>query len=191
MNQLTGINAVCYTLLHHFQVELKSCWNNKKPDKDNIEKCFLACHKYWEKIKEQITLLGFQNKPEEIYFFKHIKPALTNYIEFYSLLYQADMFCPENKNSQLQFWKREIEKLKNFRDKYKDFYTYYKSNKTANDEIYFTRTDKIEIDYPISKFYTEDSRSTTGYDHLLACFIAYDRYEIHANKKLKELGISQ
>src|SRR5882724_4923749 len=108
------LNAICSKLLQTFQQQLKQCWKTKKSDKENIEECFFLCNEYWNKIRRLVSYHFFEKAEDEIYFFRHIKPAFCCEIEYYALLYQSDMFLPDVEPQILPYWHREKGRLKQF-----------------------------------------------------------------------------
>jgi hypothetical protein len=56
--------------------------------------CFKICVEYWTKLKDQVKLQQFADEAEEIWFFKTMKPKFTALIEYYTLVYHAELFMP-------------------------------------------------------------------------------------------------
>src|SRR6202040_4359461 len=78
------------------------------------------------------------SKEDEIEFYKKVKPLFKSQIEFYNLLYQAEIFKPHDEAGTMkEFWILEQQKLDRFIKDNSDFYIYYKNQVTNQDEEYF------------------------------------------------------
>lgn len=128
------------------------------------------------KIKIQILREGFKDEPEEINFFKIIKPKILGKLIYYNKVFRIETSCPvDNGKMYHAFFSNEFEELK---QEYKDhicnsdFYRYYRSGRTDRDTEYFM-LGKINYHNGLNSFVFEiDSSFSTYYDYKVARIIA-------------------
>jgi len=77
-------------------LEVDQCRKDeKKTLADIAECCFQSCIKYWDILRGEVATYTFPDEDEEVNFFKNIKPLFTSQAEYYTLLYHAEMFKPD------------------------------------------------------------------------------------------------
>ena len=99
-----------------------------------IEGCFIVSEKAWAQLKEELERHKFENKQEEIWFFKSMKPQFTGLIKYFTLLYRAELFVPNEAAAFILFWQQELKRIQCFFDKNASFYAYFKSGETHHDD---------------------------------------------------------
>lgn len=92
---------------------------------------------------------GFANQEEEIFFFKHVKPAVVSKIIFYSSVKEIekgyDKVPEEHKNTYYQsIYDIILQENKALITQWKDF-EYYKSGRNDLDSLYYTLNKGISI----------------------------------------------
>src|ERR1700674_3285964 len=113
---------------------------HEQPDdlKRKIEGCFNLAQQYWGRIQQRIEVQSFASTKEEIEFYKEVKPLFKSQIEYYNLVYHAELFKPLTKPGEIkEFWIKEQQKLDRFIQDHAEFYIYYKNGSTNRDEKYF------------------------------------------------------
>ena len=136
-----------------------------------IEGCFNLAQQYWIQAERKLQDHHFLSEKEEIEFYKLIKPLFKSHIEYYNLLYHAELFKPTgNPGEMKEFWIKEQLRLDKFILDNTGFYNYYKSKSTYQDEIYFL-----------------SSGLTVYYDDLIATLFALERYSIYTRNQLSRL----
>jgi len=181
---------LCQSMIPVFKDRLHQLLEGKIPEKQKIIDCFLLCGTYWDQLRDLVSEYHFKVRQEEIHFFKILKPTFTSEMEYYSLLCQADMFKPEHDKEAI-FWSRELDRFESFLRRHKDFISYYKCGRTDQDEKYFIRNQNEPFPFPISKIYREDSSCATGYDHIVACYLAQVRYREFVLVRLKQVSLNR
>jgi RteC protein len=142
------------------QQDIALCQQKQMDKKTEIECCFHISQNYWAKIEKDIENYCFLSEQEEIEFYKEIKPLFKSSIRYYNYLYHAELFKPlENPTEASDFWIREKQRIEKFIAEHKDFYDYYKNERTDQDREYF-----------IARF------SLARYDELIAKLMALERY---------------
>ena len=126
--------------------------------------------------------------PEEIDFYKNIKPKFTSYIEYLPLIYLALSFLPDGDiNMQRFFWIEESKKLQKFVEKNIDFVNYYRTGNTKYDIQYFLTANYDLAGFKVSKIYDMDGKFMTSHDHLVAGLFAHEMYHEYVKNKLERL----
>jgi hypothetical protein len=139
-------------------------------------------------LKSQIISSPFKNVPEEILFFKQIKPKFTS-----KLIYNIELLKIEGRRpigsfkAQQKYLLKQLSKLESFFEDNIEFYQYYRSGNTFLDEKYFVRNvfdirlhqDAFIFDY--------DSNFSTSHDSKVARIIANELLRNYLNSSMIEL----
>jgi RteC protein len=158
------------------------------PELKRVECCFRIATDYWCRLKELIRDQDFAGYDKEIDFFKNVKPLFTSEIEFYTLVYQAMLFQPENDPCELTiFWKNELRRLQKFKESKEEFVRYFKSGSVCMDQQYFLRENNDLSNAVFCKIYGQDRKYTTSHDCLVAALLAQEMYHEYVKEKLKRL----
>lgn len=128
-------------------------------------------------IKNEVLETGFERPEAEIYFFKHIKPAL------YALqIYEADLYaivsnCPEGTTEMRRaYFEQELQYIFRLHRIHAFHYQYYKTRATILDVQYFMRDGK-PTDIPVLDIADPMPGFSTPLDYLFAKFIAAERMQ--------------
>ena len=159
-------------------------------EKEQIECCFQACEKAWNEQQKFLQHYHFSNDKAEIWFLKTVNPALTGMLEYYALVYKANLFVPEEDPGEIiNFWQKELRYTRKFFREHETFYNYFKSGSTEMDELYFVRANNDPTFVPPQRTYNLDPQSSTTYDHLLAGILAREKYEHYVEGRISALEI--
>jgi len=168
---------------------LEVCKNKNCDFMKELECSYQICHSFWEEIKLWVEHFSFSSKPEEIEFFKYLKPAVTAEIEFYGLIYQCELFKPADTEGLLPFYYREAKRYARFLKDNMDFYNYYKSGTADKDEEYFCRIDEDHINYNRVKIYDIYHCVVSKYDCQITGYISLRKYCVYLKVQIKKLRI--
>ncbi|MGV6947136.1 RteC domain-containing protein [Sphingobacterium kyonggiense] len=148
---------------------------------ENVIKLILA---KISELKQHVLDKGFKNQKEEIYFFKHQKPALVSKLIYYNAVYKIETKKPYGEKQIKKFLNKELSKLKKFFDNNIDFYKYYRSNNSFLDENFFMRG-KHDIRLWLDTYYFEaDHRFCTSHDYKVAKILANDLIQVYLEDQL-------
>lgn len=142
-------------------------------------------------LRDNIKQYKFENKEDEIYFFKNQKPEILGRLLYFYKIYRIETQCPTGSNDVIKnYLNTELGSLTYFFSRNLDFYQYYRSQSTIYDEYYFIRgkTD-IRLCTDSSQF-DKDPYFSTGYDYKVAKIIANEMLRIYLNKRLVKLDNS-
>jgi len=157
-------------------------------EKEQIECAFRACEMTWQKLQTLLHDHRFGSESEEAWFFRNIKPRFTGLLEYYAMVYKAALFVPDEGGEETyRFWQNELHLANKFFSDHESFYRYYKTGVTEMDNIYFVRANGDPTIFPSSRIYSMDPRATTTHDHLVASFIARERYISYIEQRLEHV----
>lgn len=187
------MNEKAIHLYELLQTDLSLCRKKGMATLKEIECCFQMSMRYWAILKYDVICYEFTTRQEEIRFFKKIKPLFTGEIEYYSLLYHAELFRVDTvKEDQLKFLERESRRLEKFIEENEDFYKDYKNGSQANDPCFFVRSPvATEEDRSAKTKYDREDRATSSHDRLVASLLALERYHDYVSSELAALNHGQ
>jgi hypothetical protein len=171
--------------------ETDTCRQQHSIEKEQIECAFRTCEMNWKQLQHMLHDHRFRNEEDEAWFFRNIKPKFTGLLEYYAMVYKAALFIPDDNPQDIhKFWQNEIHLARRFFSEHESFYHYYKTGDMDMDNIYFVRANGDPTAFPTSRVYTTDPRVTTTHDHLIASFIARERYITYVEQQLARMGTS-
>jgi len=139
-------------------------------------------------LREQVLRHPFENKPEEIHFFKNVKPIFLSAkiveLERYNLEQSKPVGIWERI---LAFYEKELEIIQRFFLLYAYMYQYYRSGATEMDELYFIRGAEVPA-VLVPEFGEPDPEFSTCGDYLFAKFKAYEDLQVYIMEQIR-LGI--
>lgn len=141
-----------------------------------------------EQLKTFFVNHKFENKNDEIEFFKHIKPQFVYKLIYYNEIYNIETNTPYGGEKILRkFYNNELEKLKVYFEENLDFYRYYRTGNTCLDKKYFLRG-KLDIRLTLDSFYFQaDHRFTTSHDFKVAQIMANDLIQVFLEVEIHKL----
>lgn len=138
-------------------------------------------------LKKLIASAAFDGIPQEVYFFKHLKPLfISKYIYFMKVLSIVSSIPHSSEKSLKKYYENEWDKLKKYHSENADFYNYYRRNATYMDHKYFVRNSfdlKMKLSYNL---YNYDEAFTTSHCHLVAHILANDLLENFLKKEMEK-----
>ena len=165
--------------------ELEHCRRLDFSPTSRIAYCFKICMDHWHKILRQVATHTFANEQEEIQFFKIVKPKYTSLIEYYTMVYHAELFKPLTSEEDLQaFWKKENARVARFNHEHASFCAYYKSGCTSMDHVYFLRCNHNCCNEKRNMLYDADDSMITSHGHLATSLLAYEMYEVYVLQQI-------
>lgn len=127
-------------------------------------------------LKGHIISHGFSDKPEEIKFFKKIKPMFLKELLYYMEVFQVESWKPPvGRDEEIAHYRLGAHRADLYFKRYNELYTYYRTGSSLHDEQYFLRESKSQLISPISMSDT-DSRFSTVYSYQFAKLQAYEQF---------------
>ncbi|MDI9257938.1 RteC domain-containing protein [Flavobacterium sedimenticola] len=141
-----------------------------------------------EKLKTFFSNYRFENKTQEIEFFKTIKPQFAAKLIFFNEVYNIEITKPcDSKKEIKKHYAAYKQKLKRFHEENIEFYKYYKSGNRSLDKKYFLRG-KHDIKLTLDSFYFQSDYSfATSHDYKVAQIMAYEQIQYYLNTMTKSL----
>lgn len=179
------MKTVSKNLLSDLEIKLTEIKNNSTNSIEAAEQSVKACIKALGKLKSEFLKHTFQNKTEEIEFFKFIKPQLASKLLYHNEIYTIELAKPSGSKKDIRkYYKKERAKLKNSFYENVEFYKYYRSGNTSLDKKYFVRR-KHDIKFTIDNAYFQsDHNFTTTHDYKITQIIAYDALQNYLEEKI-------
>lgn len=128
-------------------------------------------------LKSEVLSTGFENKQEEITFFKSIKPEVLGKLIYYNKIVRIESFRPCSSEMLSRYYTDHIKCLKKEYKKHignTDFYRYHRSGRTDKDDLFFRRGNINFFDGVNSFIFEADPAFSTFYDYKTARIIAFD-----------------
>lgn len=141
-----------------------------------------------EKLKTFFNRYTFENKSEEIEFFKKVKPVFAAKLIYFNEIYNIEIAKPSgSKKAIKKHYNNHLQKLKLFHKENIEFYKYYRAGNDSLDKKYFLRG-KHDIKLTLDSFYFQsDFNFATSHDYKVAQIIANDEIQSFLNANLKSL----
>ena len=140
-----------------------------------------------EKLKTNFHNHTFENKAEEIEFFKTIKPNFSAKLIYYNEIYNIELAKPSGtKKSIKKYYRSQLQKLKLFYKENLEFYRYYRAGNTNLDKKYFIRGKhdiKLTLD---SSYFQSDYSFSTSHDFKVAQIKANEAIRTYLENQLKK-----
>ena len=156
------------------------------------EKAIGLCDKVIIRFRKMVLQDGFKNEDEEIYFFKHIKPRVKSKFIFYTEVFNIEAHRPKVENKgQVEYLKDVIKRICIYLNENKEFYQYYKRDRTEFDTIYFIRGNSDIRIHEDSIYAHTDPEFSTGYDYTLARIMAYKQLKNYIGNEIQKLKRNQ
>jgi hypothetical protein len=147
--------------------------------------------KYINRLKKYINNYQFQDIPEEINFFKNIKPKFLSKLIYFQKVYKIQFHLPLGYSEMVKnYYLKELEKINDFFKINGELFSYCRSGATSLDEIYFTRKELDSWILLNSEDYETDFLFTTIYDQKLAKILAFKLVSEFLKSEIKKLEIS-
>ena len=151
------------------------------------EKMVRASVESYSILKLKLKEHKFGDKASEIHFFKNIHPLAVSKIHFYTAL--AKYYCHISSlnldKEKKCHCKKMLKMVSDYYLHYQYIITYYKSGKSDFDKKYFLRKNS---EYPVGLedcLALIDKETSTGYDLILARYLAYDKYSDFLQAEMK------
>lgn len=134
--------------------------------------------KYYVKMKQFVELNDFYCDTEEIYYFKYTKPKLHSQVFFFRKIIQIQSMLPIGSvETKKEYYSSHLQRMTAFYEEHKEIILYYRSHETKLDINFFIRKNACLHQQLESEFAEVDYNKCTGYDVILAKFIAYEKLE--------------
>ncbi|MFD3003154.1 RteC domain-containing protein [Pontibacter toksunensis] len=141
-------------------------------------------------LKELVLAHSFPREEDEIRFFKQVKPRFTSLLIYHSRLALIELRLPLGRPKDIRkHYENELLLIRIFYEEHAPFYRYMTSGSTFLDARLFVRGNcDFPLYYSVSSLPAPapdtDTRFTTHYDYIVACFLAKQRLREYLVKSL-------
>jgi hypothetical protein len=132
-----------------------------------VERCFRVSVLAGMRLQKMIENYSFPDEQEKRWVLKTLKPQFSGWVEYFTLIYTAELFVPEDLAKKLEYWNRELGKTWNFLMKHEGFYLSY--NQGLMQET------------------SDDCRTHCSDSNLVAMVMSREKYMEYIQEKLTEL----
>lgn len=148
------------------------------------------CNKTLSDLKEIVDKKDFNTIPEEIDFFKNIKPIPMSLLIYFTEVRSCELRMPKAGNSyKIQFLQKELRKINKFFYKNADFVHYMEQGFSYLDHQFFTRNHRDNFPFtPMTDNY-QFPEFSTAQDMLWAKIKAMYRFIHYIRQALKQLKV--
>ena len=132
-----------------------------------VEHCFRVSVLAGIRLQKRLDNCSFTDEQEKLWVINTLKPRFSGLVEYFTLIYTAELFIPGDPANRLEYWVRELGKTWNFLMEHEEFYLSYKCGNMQEAP--------------------EDMKTVGSYGNLAAMIIAKDKYMEYVQGKLAEL----
>ncbi|MBW4359347.1 RteC domain-containing protein [Flavobacterium taihuense] len=150
----------------------------------------ILCNKTLTNLKEIVDKKDFNTVPEEIDFFKNIKPVPMSLLIYFTEVRSCELRMPKAGNSyKVQFFQKELRKINKFFYKNTDFVHYMEQGNCYLDHQFFTRNHRDNFPFTPMTDYYQFPEFSTSQDMLWAKVKAMYRFIHYIRQALKRLKV--
>lgn len=155
------------------------------------DKSYHVVESIMKELKAYVLDKDFRDKPEEIKFFKFIKPKFQSELFYYLQIFYFEYRKPLGNVEMIKnFHHSALLRVDDFFDKNLEFYNYFRLGRTENDEWYFIRG--AESTGMMPKYSLDhDSRFSTPYSLKLAEMMSMDMFKDFIHSSLSSLDFGK
>jgi hypothetical protein len=148
------------------------------------------CNKTLADLKEIVDKKDFNTVPEEIDFFRNVKPIPMSSLIYFTEVRSCELRMPKAGNSyKINFLQKELRKINKFFYKNADFVHYMEQGYNYLDHQFFTRNYRDNFPFTPMTDYYQYPEFTTTHDMLWAKVKAMYRFIHHIRQSLKQLKV--
>ena len=184
------INEFTISLYEEMEVSLAEINNKDMAYLQNSRLSSGIILHYISKLKTFVHNYKFLSKDEEINFFKHLKPKFYSQLIYHQKIVGIQSHLPlATLNDIKNYYLNELKKINDYINSNHEFVTYYRSQTTSFDEIYFLRKEPDSWLLMNFEDYETDLNFTTIYDHKISKIIAFELLSEFIKSMLAKLEI--
>jgi len=175
-------------LMSDLEHQLKTIHSKTEDPVQYAEQAIKTLITILEKLKTAFLNYQFENKTEEIDFFRHSKPQFAAKLIYYNEIYNIETNKPTGSKKVIRkYYNTELVKLKTYFNENREFYRYYRTGNRCLDNKYFIRG-KYDVRLTLDSFYFQaDNRFSTSHDYKVACILANDWIKIFLEDEIAKL----
>jgi hypothetical protein len=156
----------------------------------DVQKAMSVCQLHLQKSKDFFLKNKSVSLSDEIYYFKHFKPKILAKIIYYKKITEIQYNYPlGNEEVRKNYINYYLQHGHVFFNQHNTLIKYYRNNQVNLDENFFVRENaRLHSDIE-HRFLSIDFTHSTGYDEILAEYIALEQVQNYLEKVQKDLDI--
>ena len=178
------MNTTINTLLSRMNEDLQRVSLAAENKLQRAEQSYHVVQNVMQELKTYALTYTFNNKEEEIHFFKEVKPLFLKELIYYAELFYLESNKPfGSREVQRNYYLLEMERVRMFFDRNKLLYTYYRTGKTLYDDLFYLRD--IEHEFVMPQSLPEmDARFSTVHSFKLSKIQAFELLQDYLQKSI-------
>jgi hypothetical protein len=173
------------SLIHELDSQLQAIHSKIDNPIQYAEQAIKTLIPAFEKLKTEFLKYSFENKTEEINFFRESKPQFAAKLIYYNDIYNIETNKPfGTKKAIRKYYNAELIKLQIFFNENIEFYRYFRTNNRSLDNKYFLRGNH-DMRHTLDSFYFQaDHRFSTSHDYKVARILANDKIKTYLETEI-------
>ena len=177
----------CKNLYAELQHQLKTLHEQGEPIILMSEKAIGICSHYLRKLKEYIVGFDFEDKEQEVVFFKETKPTFLQELIYYKRLFEIEAKAPNGSKAMLiEYYMGQISRLNIFFDRNEFLLLYYHTAKTYLDHAIFVRTPE-EVPFLPEYNLESDDKFANVFSYKISKFQAFENLVVYLQGRVAYL----
>lgn len=181
------MNTFCIPFFEELERELKLLKSNYSNTIEDSQRIIILLEQKLKELNKWLKIFCFENKKDEIFFFKELKPSLVSKILYYKYILKIESNLPPGKKGKRKHYMKALNKATQFGKENREFYEYFRCRATHSDISYFTRRRCKDIINDHSMLLFFDSKISTSHDYQLANLISKDMLAHYLEHKIDEI----
>ena len=186
---IQGHNVVFDDVIHSFHRELSTEILIIPDPLKKADAGIDLCNNTLSRLKDFIEKEDFETVPDEIEFFKNVKPCPMSYLIYFTEVRSCELRKPKaGDNFQMRFFEKELRKINKFFHKNNDFVHYMEQGHSYMDHQLFTRNHRKNFPFTPMINYYQYPEFSTSHDMLWSKVQAMYRFIHHVREAIQEVG---
>ncbi|WP_423820438.1 RteC domain-containing protein [Salinimicrobium sp. TIG7-5_MAKvit] len=183
-----GNNKMFDEIIHNFHNQLSTQVMEIPQPLKKADAGIDLCNTTLSVLKDHIEKEDFENVPDEIEFFKNIKPCPMSYLIYFTEMRSCELRKPKaGDNFQIRFYEKELRKINKFFHKNNDFVHYMEQGHSYMDHQLFTRNHRKNFPFTPMINYYQYPEFSTSHDMLWSKVQAMYRFIHYVRESIQEL----
>ncbi|MCM5663651.1 RteC domain-containing protein [Galbibacter mesophilus] len=172
-------------IIEQFLKQVKEIDKHSELSMPRVNEGVYLCNDALYRLKRSMEEFGFENRKEEIVFFKKVKVLPLSYLVYFSEVRNCELLMPKvGAKYQLAFLNKTVRRINKFFQKHADFANYMEQDMQYLDQQYFTREHQVFPLYALPESCYLDPKFFTSHDMLWARIEGMKRLVRYVKKRM-------
>jgi hypothetical protein len=157
--------------------QIRACKNKEKNELQRHQLLMEIARSYSERLQQKMKGYRFRDLPEQVLYYRHIKPLFLSELQYHAYRYEAAVFLRDCTDSELRrrFMHEQHQRFEAFANQQSCFNHFIQSNDKALEKEWFTSPD--------GKEHSDGTAATKG-ELLMATWMALQRFHVYIHRQL-------